>query len=172
MLGNHPAATDDCTVVATSTPRRTRSSSQRGSTPARLLASISLTGLLAVGAVACGGGDGGSSANGDTVSTSVDGSIVPSAERGEQIARSNGCAGCHGKSFEGAAGPTWTGLAGSEVTLADGTTTVADDAYLTRAIADPGADLVADYTLKMPRNSLSAAEIADIVAYINTLAEG
>ena len=63
----------------------------------------------------------------------------------------------------------WIGLAGSDVELADGTVVVADTAYLTRAIADPSAELVAGYNLKMPANRLSDAEIADIVAFIETL---
>jgi len=90
---------------------------------------------------------------------------------GEQIARSAGCAGCHGQDFSGAAGPGWIGLAGSEVELADGTTVVADDEYLTRAITDPGADVSAGYSLKMPANSLSGDDVAAIVEYINTLAD-
>ncbi len=94
------------------------------------------------------------------------------AVNGEQLARSMGCAGCHGQDFGGGAGPSLVGLAGSEVPLADGTTVVADTAYLTRSIANPSADLVADYNLKMPANSLSDAEIADIVAFIETLADG
>jgi cytochrome c oxidase subunit 2 len=88
---------------------------------------------------------------------------------GEQLARSSGCAGCHGQDFGGGAGPTWIGLAGSDVELKNGTVVVADTAYLTRAIADPSAELVADYNLKMPANRLSDAEIADIVAFIETL---
>jgi cytochrome c oxidase subunit 2 len=91
---------------------------------------------------------------------------------GEQLARSSGCAGCHGQNFGGGAGPSLVGLAGSDVTLADGSVVVADTAYLTRAIAEPSADLVAGYNLRMPANGLSDAEIADIVAYIETLAEG
>lgn len=92
------------------------------------------------------------------------------AVNGERLARSMGCAGCHGQDFDGAAGPPLVGLAGSEVALVDGTT-VADDDYLTRAIADPGAEVVEGYSLRMPANSLSDAEIADIVAFINTLAD-
>lgn len=95
-----------------------------------------------------------------------------SATNGEQLARSNGCAGCHGSDFGGGAGPSLVGLAGSDVTLADGTTVVADTDYLTRSIAQPSADLVADYNLKMPANTLSDAEIADIVTFIETLADG
>lgn len=95
-----------------------------------------------------------------------------SAVSGEQLSRSKGCAGCHGQDFDGGAGPGWIGLAGSQVILVDGTTLVADDDYLTRAIAEPAADLVEGYNLKMPANNLSDAEVADIVAFINTLADG
>jgi cytochrome c1 len=53
--------------------------------------------------------------------------------------------------------------------LKGGATAIADDAYLTRAIADPGADDLDAYELQMPRNRLEESEIADIVAYINDL---
>jgi cytochrome c oxidase subunit 2 len=121
---------------------------------------------LVLGAAACGdSGDGGD----DAVPGATGGVDVAN---GEQLARSTGCPGCHGQDFGGGAGPTWIGLAGSQVTLADGSTLVADTSYLTRAIADPSADVVADYTLRMPTNRLSEAEIADIVAFIETLADG
>jgi mono/diheme cytochrome c family protein len=127
----------------------------------RVVASLA-TLTLVVAAAACGGGsnDSGSAGGGGAVSS------------GEQLSRSAGCAGCHGANFEGGAGPEWIGLAGSVVQLTDGSTVVADTAYLTRAIADPAAELVADYNLRMPANNLSGAEIADIVAFIETLADG
>jgi len=118
---------------------------------------------LAVGAVACGGGGGGSA---------PDVSLNEQQAAGAKLARSNGCAGCHGVNFTGASGPGWAGLAGSEVTLNDGTTVIADDAYLTRAITDPGAQTVDGYSIRMPTNNLSDAEVADIVAYIRALAGG
>jgi cytochrome c1 len=40
---------------------------------------------------------------------------------------------------------------------------------LIRAIADPAAELVADYTLRMPANNLSDDEIAAVVAFIESL---
>jgi cytochrome oxidase Cu insertion factor (SCO1/SenC/PrrC family)/cytochrome c553 len=89
--------------------------------------------------------------------------------RGRDISTSNGCAACHGSNGQGGAGPEWIGLADSEVELADGSTVIADDEYLTRAIGDPGAELVAGYSLRMPDNTLSDAEIADVVAYIRDL---
>jgi len=115
--------------------------------------------VATIGIAACGSA-GGSSQSAD---------LSPAEQRGEQLARSSGCAGCHGKNFGGGAGPGWVGLAGSEVTLTDGSTVVADDAYLTAAIAEPSKQLVEGYNLKMPPNNLSETEIADIVAYIEAL---
>jgi cytochrome c oxidase subunit 2 len=115
--------------------------------------------VMAVGAAACGSDSGSDSGP----------SLPPAAENGRRLAQSSGCAGCHGQNFEGGAGPSLVGLAGSEVLLTDGTTVIADDAYLTTAISDPAAQLVDGYTLKMPANDLSDAEVADIVAFINTL---
>jgi cytochrome c oxidase subunit 2 len=135
---------------------------------ARVVAGSAVTLVMGLSAVSCGDdGDTGSGAVTDAPGATVAGGGDPA--NGEQLSRSSGCAGCHGQDFGGGAGPGWIGLAGSDVELADGTVVVADRAYLTRAIADPSAELVADYNLKMPANSLSDAEIADIVAFIETL---
>jgi cytochrome c oxidase subunit II len=131
----------------------------------RLLLGACITVTMAVTAVACGG-DPAPTTEGTVAGQSA------AAARGERLARSQGCAGCHGGDFQGGAGPGWIGLAGSEVVLADGTVVVADDEYLTVAIADPNAQLREGYTLRMPANNLTDAEIADIVAYINSLADG
>jgi cytochrome c oxidase subunit II len=98
--------------------------------------------------------------------------LSPAAANGQELARTRGCAGCHGQNWQGGAGPGWIDLAGSEVELADGTTTIADEDYLTRAIADPSADMRKGYSLRMPANNLSDDEIADIVAFIETLSSG
>ncbi len=145
----------------------------------RVVATSAATTVLAFAAVSCGsdadqsgaGAGAGAGAGGDSVSDVTSPGGV-SAANGERLARSSGCAGCHGQNFGGGAGPSLVGLAGSEVTLVDGSTVIADTNYLTRSIAEPSADLVADYNLKMPANGLSDAEIADIVAYIETLADG
>jgi cytochrome c oxidase subunit 2 len=90
------------------------------------------------------------------------------AERGREIARSNGCSGCHGSAGQGAVGPPFAGLYGSQVELDDGTTVAADAAYLTEAIRDPDATRVAGYPA-MPGNDLDDDEIAAVVAYIREL---
>ena len=111
--------------------------------------------LLAVGVASCGDdGDSGLSELG---------------KRGKEISTSNGCASCHGANGQGGVGPPWTDLAGRNVELKDGTTVVADDEYLLRAILEPDAEEVAGYTLKMPSNGVSEADAALIVTYIKEL---
>jgi len=131
---------------------------------ARHGAAAFVTAVLAVAAVSCGGGID----NSEPASSGVTDGLT-SAERGLRIANSTGCSGCHGPSFQGRAGPSLVGLAGSEVELIDGTVVIADDDYLVRAIADPGADLRAGFSLRMPSNSLTDAEIVDVVEFIKTL---
>jgi cytochrome c oxidase subunit 2 len=114
--------------------------------------------MLAVAVSSCGSGG-------------ADVTLSEAGARGRKIALSSGCAGCHGANGQGGVGPTWKGLAGSDVELRDGSVIVADDAYLVRAIKEPGADLRAGYNLQMPQNRLSDAEIADVVAYIKDLGE-
>ena len=91
--------------------------------------------------------------------------------RGQALVAANGCNACH--SIDGAQsplGPTWFGVAGSEVTLSDGTTVIADDDFLAESIRDPQAKIVAGFeTQLMPTYGFSDQQIADLVAYIKTL---
>lgn len=119
-----------------------------------------LVSLIAASAIAV-------SACGSDSTTSTD--LSPAAQEGERVARSAGCASCHGSDWGGGVGPSWQGLAGSTVELADGSSVVADEAYLTEAIADPSATKVKGYTVAMPQNSLSETEIASVVTLIEEL---
>jgi len=90
--------------------------------------------------------------------------------RGQALVTANGCAACH--SINGAAGigPTWFGLAGSQVTLSDGSTVTADDDFLHESIKAPQAKIVAGFEgQQMPTYGFSDEQIADIIAYIKTL---
>ncbi|MCB1039312.1 MAG: cytochrome c [Acidimicrobiales bacterium] len=93
-----------------------------------------------------------------------DEAVAPSAE-----AVALGCSSCHTTDGQRSEGPTWKGLAGSTVTLADGSTVVADDAYLRRAITDPAADVVTGYTASMPTIEVTDAQLAALVAFIDSL---
>ena len=58
----------------------------------------------------------------------------------------DGCSACHSLTGAAGVGPTFKGLAGSQVTLAEGTTVTADDAYLERSITSPDAQIVKGYS--------------------------
>jgi cytochrome c oxidase subunit 2 len=95
--------------------------------------------------------------------------LSPEAENGRTIANTSGCASCHGADGSGGVGPKFIGLYGSEVTLSDGSTVVAGDAYLLRSITDPGAELVDGYAVNMPISGLGADDIDAVLAYIREL---
>lgn len=111
---------------------------------------------------ACGGGGGGSS---------IDTSQFNDAQlAGMKVAQRQGCSACHGGNFQGTGtAPTFVGLAGSTVELNDGTTVVADDAYLTESIVKPGAKKVKGYSAVMPTFSLPDADVANLVEFIKAL---
>ncbi|MFC5387706.1 c-type cytochrome [Aquamicrobium segne] len=91
---------------------------------------------------------------------------------GAELVEENGCTACHAATSEKLVGPGWEGLYGSTVSLADGSTVVADDAYLTEKILEPDTRLVAGYEEGiMPSFAeiLDADQIADVVAYIRSL---
>ena len=96
------------------------------------------------------------------------------AAHGAELAEENGCTACHAPTKEKLVGPGWAGLYGSTVKLADGSSVVADDAYLTGKILKPDQSVVAGYEAGvMPSFAeiLDADQIADVVAYIRSLGE-
>jgi cytochrome c oxidase subunit 2 len=91
-------------------------------------------------------------------------------QAGQALVAQNGCGACHSLDGSKLTGPTWRGLAGSTVTLSDGSTVTADEAYLTESIKDPGAKVVKGFQAGvMPQFNLTDAEIKSIVAYIQTI---
>lgn len=107
-------------------------------------------------------------------------------ERGQQFAAELGCSGCHSSDGTAGAGPTWQGIYLHEVQLDDGSTIVADDAYLRNSILNPNAQIVQGFNMNvMPQNfedriaelqaQILASEgaeldvIADLIAYMQTL---
>jgi cytochrome c oxidase subunit 2 len=116
------------------------------------------------------GSPGGAGSEDGGASVSFD---AAAAARGEALAASTGCLACHNIDGSASTGPGWQGLAGSTVTLDNGETVVADDAYLFNSIVDPQSQIVAGFDAVMPTtysDSLSQAEIQDLVEYIKSLA--
>jgi cytochrome c oxidase subunit 2 len=92
------------------------------------------------------------------------------AAGGRKLFQDLGCATCHRNDAQ-ARCPDLTGLFGRAVTLADGSTVVADESYLRESILDPGAKLVAGYQSIMPTYQGLVGEdgILDLIAYIRSL---
>jgi cytochrome c oxidase subunit 2 len=95
----------------------------------------------------------------------------PDAARGQTLYLESGCKTCHSLDGSKGIGPTWKGVFGSDVLLADGTSVKADDAYLTESIKLPGAKTVNGFSANaMPSFAyLTDGQVADLVEFIKTL---
>ena len=124
--------------------------------------------VLMAAAVACGDDDGGSAGSTGSAAAGTGGKSDAIA-RGQELARTKGCSACHGADGDGGLGPAWVGALGSTVALTDGTQVVVDEAYLTRSITDPQAQVVTGYAVAMPEQQFTDQEVADLVAYITSL---
>ena len=96
------------------------------------------------------------------------------AGHGKALYASLGCQGCHTLNGSKSAGPTFKGLAGSEVELADGSKATADDAYLDESIRDPDKQIVKGYQKGLMSSTIkpgqvSEADTDDLVAFIESL---
>jgi cytochrome c oxidase subunit 2 len=92
------------------------------------------------------------------------------ADAGKALVAQNGCAGCHSIDGTKLTGPTWRGLFGSQVTLSDGSTVSADEAYLRESVLNPNAKVVEGFPAGiMPKFNLTDTQINAIVAYLETL---
>ncbi len=94
--------------------------------------------------------------------------------KGKTLYTSLGCSACHSLNGAPGLGPTWKGLAGSQVKLAEGTAVAADDAYLIESIEDPDKQIVAGYqkgvmSATIKPGSVSRADAEALAAYIDSL---
>lgn len=112
---------------------------------------------------ACGGG--GSDSDGASVTLSAMGA------KGKAVASDEGCTSCHTSDGSRSSGPSWKGVAGSEVTLDDGSTVTADDTYLRTAILDARSQVVKGFPNIMPsyEGQLTDAQVDQLIAYLRDL---
>ena len=89
---------------------------------------------------------------------------------GEKLFAEKACATCHVANGTGRA-PSLNGLYGAKVLLADGTTVIADEAYIRESILQPNAKIVAGYQPLMPpfQGQLTEEQIIALNAYIQSL---
>lgn len=93
------------------------------------------------------------------------------AQLGERVAAEKGCLRCHTNDGTPHIGPSWLGVYGSPVTLADGQRIVADAAYLTESMMDPRARIHRGFQPVMPsyQGLLSPAETGALLEYMRAL---
>jgi cytochrome c oxidase subunit II len=92
-------------------------------------------------------------------------------ERGRFWAQQYGCLACHSTDGSPLIGPTWQNVYMHEVPLEDGTTVIADEAYLYESIVDPGAKIVQGFPNIMPNlaDAMTEEQITEIIEFIKTL---
>jgi cytochrome c oxidase subunit II len=95
------------------------------------------------------------------------------AAAGERLFLGLGCAACHASDSQ-TRGPSLDNLFGKSVTLRDGRTVEADEAYVRESILDPGAKVVAGFEPLMPsyRAQLNEEDVIKLIAYLKTLKSG
>jgi cytochrome c oxidase subunit 2 len=95
----------------------------------------------------------------------------PDATRGSKLFQESGCKACHSSDGAKGVGPTWKGLFETQVKLADGSSVLADEAYLVESIKLPGAKTVDGFPPNaMPSfGYLTDGQAADLVEFIKTL---
>jgi cytochrome c1 len=97
--------------------------------------------------------------------------LSAAGRRGQALAADQHCTTCHTTDGSRETGPTWKDLAGSTVTLSDGSKVKATDAYLRRSITDPRSQAVKGYVNFMPESfgNLTSKQLADLLAYLHDL---
>jgi cytochrome c oxidase subunit II len=89
---------------------------------------------------------------------------------GQKLYNDLACATCHQADGKGR-GPSYNGVYGSHVKLADGSTVLMDDNYIRESILQPNAKIVAGYRPEMPsfQGQVTEDQIAALTAYIKSL---
>lgn len=90
--------------------------------------------------------------------------------RGRKLFSIHGCVACHREDGTSTSGvPPLAGIFGSTVELTDGRSVVVDRDYLSRAIAEPSAEIVTGFFDQMPRPRLKDGELDALLAFVMSL---
>jgi cytochrome c oxidase subunit II len=93
------------------------------------------------------------------------------ARTGREVASRHGCFNCHTLDGQPHIGPSFAGLYESSVALQDGSVVRADEAYLTRSMMEPQAQIVQGFKPVMPsfRGVLEEPEVAALLEFIKSI---
>ena len=106
-----------------------------------------------------------------TGATTTSAAPAGDATKGKALYTSLGCVGCHSLDGSKGTGPTFKGLAGSQVQLTNGQSVVADPAYLEKSIENADSDIVQGYSpgimsAVIKNGAVPQADVQDLVAFI------
>ncbi len=90
---------------------------------------------------------------------------------GKRLYEKKGCVSCHTIDGSPRVGPSWAGIWGTQVTLADGSTATVDADYVKRSIVTPQAFQRPGFPPSMPsfEGQVTASELDALVAFIASL---
>jgi len=96
---------------------------------------------------------------------------TPLPELGEKLFTAKACFTCHSTDGSPKIGPSFKGVFGHEVKLADGSTVMADENYIRESILQPNAKIVAGFVPSMPpyQGQLTERELNGLIEYIKSL---
>ena len=93
-------------------------------------------------------------------------------ERGQKWYTTYGCVACHSLDGAPGVGPTWKGVYGAQRNFVDGGSAVADDAYITKSLRNPGLHIVEGFQNLMPANAaadMTDDQVNDVIRFIESL---
>ncbi len=88
---------------------------------------------------------------------------------GSELLAKYQCTACHSTDGSAGVGASFKGLTGSRRTMSDGSTLVADEAYLRESIEKPDARIVKGFEPMMPAVPIPPSELEAILEYLETL---
>lgn len=94
---------------------------------------------------------------------------LPSTEAGRKIMESKGCLACHSLDGSPGVGPSFKGIWGQKVELADGTTRVVDATLVTEKLLHPEQNTVKGFPAVMPKLPLTKEEIDEIENFLEDM---
>jgi len=97
---------------------------------------------------------------------------IPLPEQGKKLMETKGCLACHAVDGTKKIGPSYKGIFGHEVEMADGSKVKVDENYIRESIEKPQAKVVKGFNPVMPpytKEMISESDLNAIIAYIKSL---
>jgi len=104
-------------------------------------------------------------------SAAPQGGALSLVDQGKKLSQTKGCVACHSDDGSARVGPSYKGLWGSQVELADGSKVKFDENYVTESLYEPNKRIVKGFQPTMPtfKGQVSSEDINALIAYFKSL---